>query len=170
MKTTIFLFSLLLFMFNETYAQWQFLNFANEEIRAVAVHPTNPNIVLAGGTHLYRSQDGGITWDTVSNINANSFIFHPLYPDTIYTTFGAGSNSDGLYKSTNCGNTWSVVSYFDFASCIAGTEGGIYRHYPNYWNNTSAAVNITVPGLSVYRENVNLIWAALDGGSYSDGM
>ncbi len=34
---------------------------------ALSVHPDNPNIIFAGGLELYRSEDGGINWDNLSD-------------------------------------------------------------------------------------------------------
>src|SRR5258708_209146 len=43
---------------------------------AIAVSPTDPNIVWAGGTPIFRSLDGGNTWAQVSQIGANNVVIH----------------------------------------------------------------------------------------------
>jgi len=75
---------------------------------AVAIHPTNPNIVLAGtsGGGLYRSTDGGNSWTLVSN---------RLEDDTFYSVAFAPSNPSiayaggdlWVYRSTDSGATWA---------------------------------------------------------------
>ncbi|MEA3431519.1 MAG: hypothetical protein U9R01_02400 [candidate division WOR-3 bacterium] len=206
--------------------EWHFMGFKNEAIHAVAVHPENPNIIFVSGDNLYKTIEGGWMWDTVAWFPANSMLFHPLNPDTMYATLGAGSYSDGVYKSTDGGNTWNVihnmmyatslvipsfpegilvagckgggversddggvtwysmndsldnlnilslatVSPFDSAPVfLAGTEAGIYCFFTEYWVKTNAA-GLTVPSIAVYREYIPVLWAALDGGSWSDGM
>lgn len=63
---------------------------------AIAVHPRNPRIILAGTTlhGLLYSMDGGRFWRRYEAFpfhNAQSITFHPKDPDRIYvTTFGAG--------------------------------------------------------------------------------
>ena len=67
-----------------------------EHCMAVAVHPVNSRIVLAGTTlhGLLYSVDGGRFWHRDKNFpfrNVQSVTFHPRNPDRIYvTTFGAG--------------------------------------------------------------------------------
>jgi photosystem II stability/assembly factor-like uncharacterized protein len=70
---------------------------------------TNPN------RGLYRTKDGGKTWDHVlyidERVGANDVVIAPSNPDVIYVSmwenypdvFGPRS---GVYKSTDCGKTW----------------------------------------------------------------
>jgi len=87
-------------------------------VGAMAVHPTNSNIVLAGlescyygGTTIYRSTDGGQTWTAVlTNSNAyqpvTAVIFDPANGNIVY----AATEYGGLFKSTNAGLTWSAAN------------------------------------------------------------
>ena len=226
-KQTLFLF--LIFCGIYSYSQqWTFLGFPGEKISAIAVHPTNPNMIFVSGDNLYKSSDGGINWDTVASHSFNSIIFHPDNPDTMYATLGIGSNSDGIYKSIDGGNNWDILEWMDLSTSLmipgypsgtivagtkgmgiyessdygntwaqindsldnlnvlslsyidpcdsgqtyfAGTEGGIF-YYPydfgGPWNNTNTATNATVPAIS--SDRTYYLWAAIDGGSWSDGM
>ncbi len=67
---------------------------------AVAIHPTNPNIVLAGtsGGGLYRSTDGGNSWTLVSS---------GLDDDTFFSLAFALSNSSIAYAG---GYNWVYIS------------------------------------------------------------
>jgi len=75
---------------------------------AVAIHPTNPNIVLAGtsGGGLYRSTDGGNSWTLVSSGLADSIFFSVAFAPSNPNIAYAGGY-DWVYISTNGGETWS---------------------------------------------------------------
>src|SRR5947209_11539410 len=57
---------------------------------AIAVHPTNPNIVYVGAAQggLYRSTDGGTTWtplmDNAQSLAIGAIAIAPSQPDTVY--------------------------------------------------------------------------------------
>ncbi len=89
---------------------------------AIAVHPTNPNIVYAGAAQggLYRSLDGGATWvplmDSALTLAIGAIAISPADPTTIYVGTGesglCGSGcyiGVGLYKITNA-DTAPVLS------------------------------------------------------------
>ncbi|MDH5400248.1 MAG: PKD domain-containing protein, partial [Cyclobacteriaceae bacterium] len=72
----------------------------------MAVHPTNPDIIFAGGVDMHRSLDGGVTWQAVSNwadncqrymhADQHAINFRPGHPDQ--AIFG---NDGGVYFSSN---------------------------------------------------------------------
>ncbi len=90
-------------------------------IRAIAVHPTDPNIVyigaVAGG--VWKSTDGGASWASLNDFMANlavcSIVINPNNPNTIYAGTGEGFfNLDairgaGIFKSTDAGASWSQL-------------------------------------------------------------
>ena len=85
----------------------------------IAVHPTDPNFVLAGMTSLYKSTDGGATWT-----NANS----SMHVDHHAIVFDAGTpgrivvgNDGGVFVSTNTGSTWSKSYHLPISQFYAGT-------------------------------------------------
>jgi photosystem II stability/assembly factor-like uncharacterized protein len=68
-------------------------------------------------TKIYRSYNGGATWDTMSNglpVEPNCRINLAMSqnnPNLIYASYcDTTLNYGGLYKTTNSGNTWSFVS------------------------------------------------------------
>lgn len=74
-------------------------------------NPQNPSIVYAGsfGSGVFKSEDGGLSWRTVSagldNLFINSFVIDPRQPDTLY----AGTYQSGVYKSVDGGAHWFSV-------------------------------------------------------------
>jgi photosystem II stability/assembly factor-like uncharacterized protein len=77
-------------------------------ISAVAVDPLSPDIVYAGtagdgydpGGALWKSQDGGASWVSLTSGEIHSIILDPRNPGTIYFT-------SPFSKSTDGGQTWS---------------------------------------------------------------
>lgn len=90
-------------------------------IRAIAVHPTDPNTVyigaVAGG--VWKSVNGGTTWtslnDFMGNLAVCALVIDPNNPNTIYAGTGEGFfNLDairgaGIFKSTDAGASWSQL-------------------------------------------------------------
>jgi len=102
----------------------------SEHIGKILIDPRDSNIVyvaaegplwVAGGERgLYRTGNGGISWERVLEIDANTGVtdiaFHPADPDVIYAAayqrrrhvwgFMAGGPGSGIYKSTDGGASW----------------------------------------------------------------
>lgn len=91
-------------------------------VRAIVVHPTDPNTVyigaVAGG--VWKTIDGGTTWislnDFMGNLAVCALIIDPNNSNTIYAGTGEGFfNLDairgaGIFKSTDAGASWSQLS------------------------------------------------------------
>lgn len=75
----------------------------------LAVHPDNPDKVIAGGIDLHKSSNGGKTWngvsywtgvcDTYVHADQHAIVFRPNHPDE--AIFG---NDGGVYYSKDIGN------------------------------------------------------------------
>lgn len=109
--------------------------FESVNIRALATHPLDANIVLAGqgdsftaAPVLYRSLDSAATWSTsVANLNAEQVRTLAIDPTTVdadpftnenFVVYAGGrserlpaaANKDGgLYKSVDRGTTWTTI-------------------------------------------------------------
>ena len=81
------------------------------------VHPSNANMVIAGGIDLHRTSDGGTTWTGISHwyggyskpyvhADQHAIVFRPGNPNEV--AFGSDG---GVDYSTNAGNT-SIVPTF----------------------------------------------------------
>ena len=106
----------------------------SQHIGRVRVHPTNPDLVyVAAMGHafgpndmrgVYRSRDGGKTWDRILFANRDAgavdLILDPGNPRIIYATtwrfrrgpyfFESGGEGSALWKSTDGGDTWKELS------------------------------------------------------------
>lgn len=94
--------------------------------------PTNSNFLLAAmwervrrpnssrlygeSSGIYRSSDGGITWNKLTssnglpsgnNIGRIGITMSQSNPDVVYALYNNGSTYSGFYKSTNKGTSWS---------------------------------------------------------------
>ena len=93
-------------------------------IIGLAVDPNNSSIVYAGSVGLFKTTDGGNSWNPVnlpppSNINlgigVRTIVFDPSTPTTIYV--GA---TTGVFRSTDNGSTWTGLNNFGIPG--GGTE------------------------------------------------
>ncbi len=97
-------------------------------IGSVAVDPSNVNTVWVGtgenhgGRHLafgdgvYRSKDGGSTWENLGlkeSEHISEIIVHPEDPNTVYVAaqgpLWSGGGDRGLFKTTDGGKTWNNI-------------------------------------------------------------
>ncbi len=106
----------------------------SEHIGKIVVHPDDSGVVFvaaqgplwnAGGERgLYRTQDGGETWDLVLEIDehtgVNEVFMDPRNPDVMYATSWQrrrhqwtmidGGPGSGIHKSTDGGETWREIN------------------------------------------------------------
>jgi len=90
--------------------------------RAIVINPTNTSIMYqaAAGGGVWKSTDGGVTWNPISDEFASlamgALAMDPNNPNVIYAGTGEGYyNGDaldgvGIYKTTDGGNTWTLLS------------------------------------------------------------
>src|SRR5262245_51027029 len=117
---------------NGTTFEHQFDKEATVSLGAVAVAPSNKNIVWVGtgeanprnsvsyGDGVYKSIDGGKTWQNMGlkkSYQVGAIVIHPKDSNIVYV--GAlgrlyGPNEErGLFKTTDGGKTWNKVHYID---------------------------------------------------------
>lgn len=113
---------------------WQKMGLENvERVSKIEVDPRNPDVVFVGGLGalwadspdrgVYRTKDGGKTWDKVLYVDAGTgcadLAMDPKNPDVLYAamwtfrrqpwSFVSGGAGSALYKSTDGGTTWNKV-------------------------------------------------------------
>jgi photosystem II stability/assembly factor-like uncharacterized protein len=82
----------------------------------LAVHPTNPDIVYAGGVDMFKTTNGGTTWSQITNwythpsyayvhADHHAIAFHPTNPNTLFV-----GTDGGIYKSVNSGSLWTALN------------------------------------------------------------
>ncbi len=88
-------------------------------LNSIAVHPTNSNIIMVGcaAGGIFKTTNGGSTWNPVFDaqpwLAIGDITFDPSNPNTVWAGTGDPNISgfpfigDGIYKSTNGGNTWT---------------------------------------------------------------
>ena len=110
-------------------ASWQVVSdedFGTAAVGAIAVAPSDPNVVYVGmgespfrnvassqGDGVYRSTDAGKNWTNVGLEDVRQIgeiRVHPLDPDTLWVAAQGNAylpgNEAGIYKSTDGGETW----------------------------------------------------------------
>lgn len=103
-------------------------------VRSIVIHPTNSNMMLIGGVSggVWKSTDGGATWkpkgDSLDFMAISSMVIDPTNSNIVYAGTGEGwGNLDavyggGIYKSTNFGDTWTLLS------STSGASTGSFRN------------------------------------------
>ncbi len=99
-------------------------------IGAIAIDPTNPNVVWVGtgendnqdnviyGDGVYKSEDGGQTWKDMGIKNSEQIggiVVDPKNPNTVYVAaYGSlrkAGGDRGIFKTTDGGKTWKNVLF-----------------------------------------------------------
>lgn len=114
---------------------WTQMGLANSEhISDILIDPQNSDVVFVaaegplwksgGDRGLYKTADGGKTWNAVLSIDEDtgvtSAVFAPGDPNTIYAasyqrrrrvwSFQAGGPGSGIHRSTDGGTTWTKIT------------------------------------------------------------
>jgi photosystem II stability/assembly factor-like uncharacterized protein len=106
--------------------KWRMIGpFRAGKVNSVAGVPGNPAIYYIGadGGGVWKTTDGGVTWkpifDGESAPSIGALAVAPSNPNIIYvgtgvnTDYGDVSHGDGVYKSTNGGETWQHLGLED---------------------------------------------------------
>jgi len=80
---------------------WQFVS------RAFAVDPTNPDVIYAGGQGLFKSIDGGSTFQQVAPGDVVAIAIDPKHPQTVYA---ASPTTNAVIRSLDGGQTFSSMA------------------------------------------------------------
>jgi photosystem II stability/assembly factor-like uncharacterized protein len=118
---------------NGTTFEHQFDHESTVSIGDVCVAPSDPKIVWVGtgeanprnsvsyGDGVYKSMDGGKTWQNMGlkkSFQIGKICIHPKNPDIVYVgtlgrLYGPSSEDRGLFKTTDGGKTWERVLFKD---------------------------------------------------------
>ena len=114
---------------------WEYLGLPeSHHIGKIQLHPTDPSkawVAVLGSLYspnknrgIYKTSDGGKTWKQTlfidDNTGAVEMDMHPTNPEILYAgawhrvrsswNFEEGGKTSGIYKSTNGGESWTLVS------------------------------------------------------------
>ena len=97
-----------------TWAPLEDLPFAY--LQALVADPITPNTLYAttrdGG--IFRSVDGGVTWNKASRGIATSRLqalaIDPLHPQVLYAATDSGVTPGAVYKTVDSGNNWTIAN------------------------------------------------------------
>ncbi|MBK8490180.1 MAG: hypothetical protein IPL49_04545 [Saprospirales bacterium] len=120
---------------NDGGQSWNNMGLKNSEhIGRIIVDPRNSDVVYVaaigplwsegGDRGVYKTTDGGKTWEAVLTIDENTgvtdLVMDPRNPDVLYAaafqrrrhvfTYVGGGPGSGLYKSTDAGKTWEKAN------------------------------------------------------------
>jgi photosystem II stability/assembly factor-like uncharacterized protein len=120
-----------------SYGDWQAIGPFNIDagigrVNRIAFHPTNASIIYAGTPHagLWKTTNSGGTWTCISNflpsLGISGIVVDKLNPNIIYVATGDGDAntggftdsygyirySQGVFKTTNGGDTWVQMPQF----------------------------------------------------------
>jgi photosystem II stability/assembly factor-like uncharacterized protein len=157
---------------------WEWLGPGNigGRIRAILIHPANPNIMWIGSVSggIWRSDNAGGSWypiaDFMANLAVTSIVMDPTNNAVMYASTGEGfGNADGLqgagiFKSTDGGGTWNR---------LPGTSGVAFQntnrltHHPTAGNillaaTASGQVFRSIDGGTSWTPVLNTIGVATD--------
>jgi photosystem II stability/assembly factor-like uncharacterized protein len=76
-------------------------------VRAIAVDPDDPRRLhlAAAGDGIYRSEDGGRTWERYLHVDAHVLVVRPDRPELLYL----GAEPAEVFRSTDFGGNWTAL-------------------------------------------------------------
>jgi photosystem II stability/assembly factor-like uncharacterized protein len=135
------------FVSTDAGKHWRYSGLSDSQhVAKIAVDPTNPRVALVaamgpeftpgGQRGIYRTEDGGATWQRVLYVNATTggsdVAFDPAHPAIALAGtfdylrlpwhFRGGGVGSGLYRSTDGGRTWKRLTN---AALHDGLPGGV---------------------------------------------
>lgn len=140
-------------------------------LTAIAVHPTNPNVIYVGGAQggVWKTTNGGANWtpltDRECSLAMGWIVLDPVDPDIVYAATGEQHFSGdsyygcGVLRSTDGGATWTQLGadVFDVATT---TSGGVRISRILLDPRTAGSTANT----TLYVAADNGVWKSTDGG------
>lgn len=141
-------------------------------IQTIAIDPATPSTLYVGtaGSGVFKSQDGGATWQAarngIENADVQALAIDPVDTDNIY----AGTATSGIYRSRDGGVSWAAINgglknlnvYTiavhpqDPARVYAGTFGNLFQTVNADSTNADEVVWSTV-GVPTSPQQTNLL-------------
>jgi hypothetical protein len=171
-----------------TWALWN-EGLTNLHINSLSHTWRSDTLVFLAGTGqglFYRNTDSWSLADGISDmLPVVSIIHHPIAAYG-YAAVGNGSYSDGIYMTTDYGETWQVSEWWVFPSCVTMTEMWDYprdmctvlagdsglgvkqsQDFGSTWYEMNAGLDdLFINVLSYHRLNAMRLFAGTEGGLY----
>ena len=150
------------------------------QIGAIEIHPENPDVAFAAALGnawaktsergVYRTRDGGRSWEQVlftsDSVGAIDLELNPSNPDELYAAMWRGqrqpwtiisgmeasAGEDGIWKSTDGGDTWRIVTEGLPSGLIGKIDLSVSAAASN---RVYALVETTDPDEGLYRSDDN---------------
>ena len=103
------------------------------------------NVYCTGNLGVFKSTNAGINWTSVLVFNSTSLIIDPVNPLILYA--GSGNVSSQIYKSTDGGMIWTLLTNGLTTSNGRRTQLAISRDNPNYIYASIASTSGSLQGL-----------------------
>lgn len=82
------------------------------DVHTLAVHPEDPQVVFAAtGGGVYRTQDGGQSWEHLINDYTRGVAIHPIVPEIVFAGPARRVGHEGrILASADGGDTWTLTA------------------------------------------------------------
>lgn len=172
---------------------WEQILFLNDStgIQDMIVHPDNPDIIYATGwnrirsnrrstvsgpdARVYRTRDGGASWDTLTNdlpledFSRVGLAMSGSDPDVIFVNFATTGNFHSAYKSTDGGDSWTLIAERGENGLDAGSHGGFAWFFGQMRVNPQNDDDIFILGVRLYRTlDGGISWNNVNNGMHVD--
>lgn len=157
---------------------WQRLGLVGQDLRAVAADPAQPRVVYTGGATLYRSSDGGQTWQPLRAVRSLQGLLVVGADLLVAASDGcARGTSAPALRSSDGGATWQEIGA-NLRALAARPDGsvlyaagcpGILRSDDGgrQWRTVVSATGYEGFALALSAAQPDVVWAAFvsEGGS-----
>jgi photosystem II stability/assembly factor-like uncharacterized protein len=157
---------------NDETTTWTAINsgLTNTQVYALAIDPTNPNIIYAGTNGgVFKSTNWGGNWSAINSGLTDTHVWALAIDPSNTSTLYAGTG-EGVFKSADGGGYWSTSSltYYVYSLAIdptnsgtlyAGTGGGLYKSTDGggHWNTCGLPPDVNA--VVIDPSNASIIYA-----------
>lgn len=148
----------------------------------IKISPSNPSVIYATGLHgIHRSENHGETWKYIGGRGVfNGIAVDPVDFDIVYASLVGLDITNYLYRTTNGGQTWTIVStihsatFIPFIEIDRSPQRAVYIStydqflrsfdYGTTWQVVQAPI---IPGsLAIANDNADLLYVGSRDGVY----
>ncbi|MCS7308965.1 MAG: hypothetical protein NZ741_01970 [Armatimonadetes bacterium] len=137
--------------------------FAGGRINEIVIDPSNRNRwFVSTDTGIWVTTNGGSTFTQRLAGVASALRMHPTNPNRLWAAIGWpwGSSRNGVYFSTDGGNTWTRYSALPLGTTVGRIELDVCRANPNV-----LYVVFGMPGSQSPNDRLHSVWRTTDGGA-----